>query len=65
MLIFVASGMYSHMLLGVVHVRIIMGTTSHFSFGEIHLGFEWGLHGFCDGISGLVLGLHTHKKKLI
>jgi hypothetical protein len=65
MLIFVALGRYSHMALGVEHVGIIVGTTSHFWFGENPLGFEWGIHGFGDGIYGLVLGLHTHKKILI
>jgi hypothetical protein len=61
-LIFVASGRYSHMTLGVGHVGIIVGTTSHFRFGENPLGMKLGLHGFGDGICGFVLGLHTHKK---
>jgi hypothetical protein len=65
MLIFVASGMYSHMNLSFGHVGIIVGTTSHFRFGEKPLGFEWGIHGFGDEICGLVLGLHTHKESLI
>ena len=65
MLIFVASCMYSHVTLSVGHVEIVMGTTSHFQFGENPIGFEWGLHGFDDGICGLVLGLHTHKEILI
>jgi hypothetical protein len=64
-LIFVASNMYSHMTLDIGHVGIVMGTTSHFQFGENSLGFEWGLHGFGDGLCGLVLGLHTHKESLI
>jgi len=42
-----------------------VGTISHFLFGEIPLGFEWGIHGFDDGICGLVLGPHTHKEILI
>ena len=46
-------------------VGIIVGTTSHFRFGENPLGFEWGLHGFGDGLGGLMLGLHTHKESLI
>ena len=50
------------MTLGVGHVGIIVGTTSHFRFGENPLGFECGLHGSGDG---LVLGLHTHKESLI
>jgi hypothetical protein len=64
-LIFVALGWYSHMNLGVGNVGIIVGTTSHFHFGENPLGFEWGLHGFGDGLCGLVLGLHTHKESVI
>ena len=62
---FVASGRYFHTTLGVRHVGIVVGTTSHFQFGENPLGFEWGIHGFDDGICGLVLGLHTHKESLI
>jgi hypothetical protein len=62
---FCSFGKYSHMNLGVGHVGIIMGTTSHFQFGENPLGFEWGIHGFGDGLCGLVLGLHTHKESLI
>jgi hypothetical protein len=61
---FVASDMYSHMTLGVGHVGIVVGTTSHFLFGE-NLVFEWGIHGFGDGICGIVLALHTHKEILI
>jgi hypothetical protein len=53
------------MTLGVGHVGIVLGTTSHFWFGENALGFEWGIHGFGDGIFGLVLGLHTQKESLI
>ena len=53
------------MTLGVGHVGIIVITTSQFHFGENPLGFEWGIHGFGDEICGLVLGLHTHKKRLI
>jgi hypothetical protein len=53
------------MTLGIGHVGIIVGTTSHFLFGEKPLGFEWGLYGFGDGLCGLVLGLHTHKKSLV
>ena len=53
------------MNLGVGNVGIVMGTTSNFLFGENPLVFEWGLHGFDDGICGLVLGLHTHKERLI
>ena len=65
MLILVASGRYSHMNLGVGNVGIIMGTTSHFRFGENSLVFEWGIHGFGDEICRLLLGLHTHKESLI
>jgi hypothetical protein len=53
------------MTLGVGHVGIVMGTTSHFRFGVNPHGFESGLHEFGDGIFGLVLGLHTHKEILI
>ena len=53
------------MTLGVGHVRIIMGTTSHFWFGKKPLVFAWGLDGFDDGICGLVFGLHTHMESLI
>jgi hypothetical protein len=53
------------MALGVGHVGIIVGTTSHFRFGKPPLVFEWGIHGFGDEICGLVLGLHTHKESLI
>jgi len=52
------------MTLGVGHVEIVMGTTSHFRFGENPFGFEWGIHRFHDGICGLVLGLHTHPYRL-
>jgi hypothetical protein len=65
MLVFVALGRYSHITLGVGHVVIIVGTTSHFQFGENPSGFEWEIHGFGDGICGLVLGIHTHKEILI
>jgi hypothetical protein len=64
-LIFVASGRYYHMELGVGNVGINVDTTSHFWFGENPLVFEWGPHGFGDGICGLMLGLHTHKEILI
>jgi hypothetical protein len=40
--------------LGVGHVRIFVGTRLHFHFGENTLGFVLGLHGFGDGIFGLV-----------
>ena len=60
-MIFVALSRYSHITIGVEHVGIFVGTTSHFLFGENPLVFEWGLHGFDDGICGLLLGLHTHK----
>ena len=53
------------MTLGVGHVGMIVATTSHFSFVEKPLGFELGIHGFGDGICGIVLGLHTHKEILI
>jgi hypothetical protein len=49
------------MNLGVGHVGIVMGTTSHFQFGENCLGFEGVIHGFDDGICGFVLGLHNHN----
>jgi hypothetical protein len=65
LLIFVALGRYYHMNLGVGHVGIVVDTTSHFHFGENPPGFEWGIHGFDDGICGIVLGLHTHKESLI
>jgi len=32
---------------------------------ENPLGMELGLHGFVDGLYGLVLGLHTHIGNLI
>jgi hypothetical protein len=64
-LIFVDLGRYSHMNLGVGHVGIVMGTTSHFWFGENPLGFEWGLHVFGDVICGISLGIHTYKEILI
>jgi hypothetical protein len=64
-LIFVASSRYSHMNLGVGHVVIIMGTASYFRFGENPIGFEWGIHGFSDGIYGIMLGLYTQKEILI
>ena len=53
------------MALGVGHVGIIVDTISHFRFGENPLIFEWELHGFGDGLCGLVLELHTHKEILI
>jgi hypothetical protein len=53
------------MTLGLGHVGIIVGITSHFMFGENPLVFEWGIHGFGDGLCGLVLGLHIHKESLI
>jgi hypothetical protein len=63
--IFVASGRYSHMTLGVANMRIIMGTITNFQFGEKTLGFEWGIYGFDDGTCGLLLGFHTHKEILV
>jgi hypothetical protein len=42
LLIFVAPGRYSHMTLGVGHVEIVMGTTSHFCLGENALGMKMG-----------------------
>ena len=65
MFIFLASGNYSHMNLGLENVGIFSSTTSHFWFGENPLGFEWGTHGFGDGIFFLALGIHTHKESLI
>jgi hypothetical protein len=50
---------------GVRHVGIFVGIILAFRFGENPLGFGWGLHGFGDGICGLVLGIHTHKENLI
>jgi hypothetical protein len=46
-------------------VGIFVGTILSFLFGETPLVFEWGIHGFGDGIYGLVLGLHTHNESLI
>jgi hypothetical protein len=46
-------------------VGIFVGTRLAFKFGENPLGFEWGIHGFGDGICGLVSRLHTHKEILI
>jgi hypothetical protein len=63
--IFVALGRCSHMTLGVVHVGIVVDATSHFRVEENPLGFEWGLHGFDDGICGLLLVLYTLKENLI
>jgi hypothetical protein len=53
-LIFLASGKYSHMTLGVGNVEIIMGITSHSCLGENSHGMKLGLHVFGDGICGLV-----------
>jgi hypothetical protein len=50
MLIFVASYGYSHTTLGVVHVGIVVCTTSNFQFSENPLGFAWGLQGLGDGL---------------
>jgi hypothetical protein len=55
---------FSHGL-GVGHVKIFVGTNLHFRLNENPLGMELGLHGFDDGIFGLVLGLHTHMEQLI
>jgi hypothetical protein len=62
---FVASGGISTRGQGVKHVGIFVDTRLTFWFGENPLGFEWGLHGFGDGIYVFVLGLHTHKESLI
>jgi hypothetical protein len=43
-------------------VGIFVGTTFDFRFSEIPLEMRLGIHGFVDGICGLVLG-HTHKDK--
>jgi len=61
--VFVASGGISISGLGVGHVGIFVGTGLHFRFGKNSFGFVLGLHGFDDGICGLVLGLHTHKEE--
>jgi hypothetical protein len=53
------------MALGVGHVGIIMGTTSHFGLVKTPLDFELGAWGLDDGICGFVLGLHTHREILI
>jgi hypothetical protein len=50
------------MALGVGHMGIVVGTTSHFHFGENPLGFEWGFHGFGDGLFGLVLSFTPTRK---
>jgi hypothetical protein len=50
---------FSHGL-GVGNVRIFVGTPLHFHFIEDTLGMKMGLHGFDDGLCGLVMGLHTH-----
>ena len=61
---FVAQGGIPTRGQGVKHVGIFLGTKLAFFFSENLLGFEW-IHGFGDGICGLVSGLHTHKKILI
>jgi hypothetical protein len=43
-------------------VGIVVGTRSHFRFGENPLDFELGAWGLGDGLCGFVLGLHTQKK---
>jgi hypothetical protein len=50
---------------GVKHVGIFISTRFTFHLVKTPLGFEWGIHGFGDGIYGLVLGLHTHKENII
>jgi hypothetical protein len=47
-----------------MHVGIFVGTRLHFRFNENALGFVLGLHGLGDGLCGLVLECHTHKKEL-
>ena len=54
---------FSHRL-GVMHVRIFVGTILHFCFNENTLGMKLGLHGLDDGLCGLVLGFHTHMEEL-
>jgi hypothetical protein len=65
LLIFLALSKNSQMTVGVGNVEITVGTTSHFHFGEKPLAFEWWIHGFGDGLCGLVLGLHSDKEILI
>jgi hypothetical protein len=38
------------LFLGVGNVEIIVGTTSHFSFGENALEMKMMLHGYYDGL---------------
>jgi hypothetical protein len=64
-LIFVASEGIPTRGQGVRHVGIFVVTILSFHFGENPLGFERRIHGFGDGLCGLVLGLHTHKETLI
>jgi hypothetical protein len=47
---------------GVKNVEIVVGTSLSFLFSEIDLEMRLGPHGQFDGICGLVMGFHTHKK---
>ena len=48
---------------GVRHVGIFVGTKLHLRFSENALGMRLGPHGLVDGLCGLVLGFHNHKKE--
>jgi hypothetical protein len=60
---FVASGGISTKGHGVRHVGIFIDTRLHLSFSKNTLGMRLGLHGFVDGLCGLVLGCHFHKEE--
>jgi hypothetical protein len=39
-----------------------VGTSLAFRFVRIGLEMRLGPHGLCDGLCGLVMGFHSHKK---
>jgi hypothetical protein len=59
---FVASGGIPTRGQGARHVGIFVGTSLAFCFVKIGLGMRLGPHGLGDGLCGLVMGFHTHKK---
>jgi hypothetical protein len=63
-LFFVALGGIPTSIHGFRHVGIFFGTISQFVLSENTLGVELGIHGFGDGLCGIVLGFHTHKEEL-
>jgi len=46
-----------------MHVVIFIGTILVFSFGEISLGMELGIHGQLDGLCGLSWGVTPTKEE--